>query len=365
VRSITNKKNKGFFNNRHIKKIFPCYLVILIILGTILSVGFLAKSATIGKLTGSGDETLISNDESSSTDTSLSSDNTQTSSDTSSSDTSSSDDISSTSSQSTSSDDTTKFSDSSTSYDDSTYSDNQNTSSIENTLNSSSLNFDMSDDIYVLNERIVPEDEIISLTEKNFGDISTNQEVELITENSLDIKTIKFTPSSDLNDVKVSIIKLKDKPEVIKKPEKKNITIYKYLDIKLTTNEEYVEDSEIRSLKFKFNVQHSWIEENNIDKLTVELLRFHDGEWQYLTTSYIDEDKAYLYYEAESLGCSTFAIVGSKVIEKQESNVNKEASIPWSIIIAVIISLSAILIGVLIKARYIYVDENSDEDKKE
>jgi PGF-pre-PGF domain-containing protein len=213
-----------------------------------------------------------------------------------------------------------------------------------------------------INERIVSSEEIVSITENKIGDISTQQLKKVTTGEATDIKSIEFTPSKNLENVKVKIINLKDKPEVISKPEKKNISIYRYLDIKITSNEEYVMESEINSLIFNFKVEYRWLEENKIYKYSIKLLRYHDGEWQNLSTELIQENKTYLFYAAESLGCSTFAIVGSKIVEKQESSRFEGAGIPWSIIFIVILLLSIVLVIVLIKARYIYVeDQNTDE----
>ena len=206
---------------------------------------------------------------------------------------------------------------------------------------------------YAPNERFVPTEEIVSITKNKLGDLSSGEEKEVKIEYFEDIDSVKLTPATNLEDVKVTIIKLKDKPEEIIDPPKKNISVYKYLDIKLIANDTYVEENNIKSLEFKFKVEKSWINNNKIDKATIRLIRYHDSEWQNLSTILNSENETYIYYTAVSPGFSTFAVVGSEVVERSESYTSEDMSIPWTIIIAFITSLTIILVVILFKARYI------------
>jgi PGF-pre-PGF domain-containing protein len=210
------------------------------------------------------------------------------------------------------------------------------------------------------NEELVRIEEIESMTENKLGDLITDKEKEVPLENSSDIDSIEFTPATNLEDVKVTVIKLKDKPEKIAEPAEKNISVYRYLDIKLTSVDEYVHEDNIKSLKFKIKVEQIWITDNNIDEGTILLMRYHDGEWQSLTTVFLSNDDTYLYYEAESPGCSTFAVVGSKVVENGEVFEANEPEIPWTFIIGFIIAAIVILLIFLFKARYIYLEESTE-----
>ena len=219
---------------------------------------------------------------------------------------------------------------------------------------------------YAPNERLVPVKEIVSMTEYEMENLSSEEEKEATLENSEEtsICSVDFTAATNLKKVNVTVIKLKDKPEEIIEPPKKNISVYKYLDIKLTADDEYVEEDNIKSLKFKFKVEQTWITDNNIDKVTIILIRYHDGEWQNLSTTLTSEDETYIYYEAESPGCSTFAVVGSKVVEKGEAFETDEPEIPWIVIIGFIIAAIVTLLIVLFKARYIYLGEDFKEGKE-
>ncbi|UCF49237.1 MAG: PGF-pre-PGF domain-containing protein [Thermoplasmatales archaeon] len=248
-------------------------------------------------------------------------------------------------------------------------SDSSDGSSIEDDLsNESSLdnliddkNDSLVDDnlTYAPNERNVSTDEIVSISENTLGDLSSGMETEVNIEYFEDIDSVTLTPATDLEEVKVTIIKLKDKPEEIIDPPKKDVSVYNYLDIKLVANDTYVEEDELESLEFKFKVEKSWIYNNKVDRSTIKLIRYHDGIWQNLSTTIISENESYIYYTSQSPGFSTFAVVGSKVVEKGESYSSDNVNIPWSIIIGFILLLTIMLIFILIKARYIYLKDES------
>lgn len=253
-------------------------------------------------------------------------------------------------------------------------SDLSDNSSWPNLLNNSSSEVDelKSDvlnniDTSISNERFVPLEEIESRVEKVFGNVTTGEK-SLVLLKSLDeetgIKEVQFTATRDLTNVKVTVIKLKCKPDNISLSLKKNESVYRYLDIKLTSSEEYVAEDDIEDMKFTFKVEKTWIAENNIDKETILLRRYHDGDWQNLSTTLLSENDTYIFFEAESLGCSTFAVVGSQLVEISEPYATKTPEIPWTVIIGVIASTTIILVTVLFKARYIYFEEGPDKARR-
>jgi len=201
------------------------------------------------------------------------------------------------------------------------------------------------------------------------GNISKGKKTEVISENykEIDVYSVSFTPSIDLKKVKLTVAKLKYKPEEIIEIPIKNNSVYAYLDIKLTADDVYIEEYELESMRFIFEVKRSWINENNIDKKTILLVRYHDTEWQNLTTTYLGENDTYVYYEAETPGLSTFAVVGSELIESSASYVEEAPEVPWILNMGIIASSSTMLFVVLFKARYIYLDEEDGikDSKKE
>jgi len=194
--------------------------------------------------------------------------------------------------------------------------------------------------------------------EKEIGNISVGEKVIVKSEKSeqISIDSLEFVPSTDLKKVKFSVAKLKDKPEEITEEPIVNGTIYVYLDIKLTSNDTYLHEEEFVSMKFKFKVEKTWIDENNIDKETVTLIRYHDG-WQHLTTIMLSEDDNYVYYESETPGLSTYTVVGTQIVEASPALIKEKTVIPITGWIAIISISSMVLIGVVYKLRFVYKSE--------
>jgi len=217
-----------------------------------------------------------------------------------------------------------------------------------------------------LNERNVSVEEIALKVEKQYDEVSTGK-ITLFnidkSNRSVGVEKVQLVSDRDLSNVRVTIIKLKQKPEDIPLKLNRNESVYSYLDIKFTENDEFIVDEDIETLNFTFNVNVSWIEEKNIDKSTIILIRYHDGEWLNLSTRLLSENETQITFIAETEGCSTFAVVGSTLVEISEPYVSDSPDVPWTIIIAITSSTTILLGFVLIKARYIYIGEESINSK--
>jgi len=364
VRRIFDTKNKHFTTKFPDKKLLICYIVIFLLLELLFIPIVVTSSSPVNgfdtnnSTTDSSSNSLATDDKSSdSSDGSIAADDKSTNSDGS----SLAVDDTSTSSGSNSYVVDDKSSDSSNgSFDiNDTSTESSDISYVYNKSNNFSTSPYLNINYNASNERTVSIEEIVSIAENNLGDITSGQEKEVTIEYYNDIDSVRFTAATNLKDASVTIIKLKDKPEEIIDPPKKNISVYKYLDIKLTANDSYVQEDDLKSLEFKFKVEKTWIKDYKIDKETIRLIRYHDGIWQNLSTTLVNENETYVYYSAESPGFSTFAVVGSKVVEKSESYDKDEIIIPWSIIFAFIIVLIVMLVIILFKARYIYLKEDN------
>lgn len=86
--------------------------------------------------------------------------------------------------------------------------------------------------------------------------------------------------------------------------------VYSFLDIE----KQNIEDDDIKSVKIKFEVEFSWVDDEEIDEDTIALYRYHDDKWTKLTTSELERDSDYIYFEAESPGLSIFAISGMGIV---------------------------------------------------
>jgi len=193
------------------------------------------------------------------------------------------------------------------------------------------------------------------------GNISEGNSTEIML-NSEDtgIVSIYFTPSEYLRNVKISVTKLRGRPNNIFEDPADHI--YRYLDMKMTADDEYIADDDIKPVEIKLKVQQSWITENNIDQSTISLVRYFNDVWYHLPTEQYIDDESDVYFSALTSGFSTFAVVGSQVVEVQPYETG--TSIPWMVIIGMIIAATVILLIFLFKAGYIYTDESSSGDSQ-
>ena len=143
-----------------------------------------------------------------------------------------------------------------------------------------------------------------------------------------------------------------------------NFTIYRYFDIDLTKNDTYVEEDDLETVKIRYKVNKSWIDKYDFTNTSdIYIYRYHNGKWQNLSNMNYDGNKTFSFYEAVSPGLSTFAVVGGKVIDNPKDEITKpKPGLPWIIIIGFIIAALVILVFVLFKSGYIYVEEKEIEE---
>ena len=201
----------------------------------------------------------------------------------------------------------------------------------------------------------------------SIGNISTDQTITIIApeitveetssaQPMTKIEKVEFTAKSSKNNVELSVKNLKEKPvEVIVDMSLSNESkIYEYLDIKLTSDEVYIGESGIKSMNFTFTVNKSWIDNNNIDKYTVTMMRYHNDTWQELNTTYLNETDNKMTFKAITPGLSIFAVVGDKVVEDSDDIIVETINLPWWMPATVIFASSATLGLVLFKKRFVY-----------
>jgi len=116
------------------------------------------------------------------------------------------------------------------------------------------------------------------------------------------INEIELKVKEKVQDVIVTIKELKKLPKKVPKPPG---SVYVCMEINVSVVPSNVEWGAI-----KFNVSKSWLVENNIDKSTVVLMRYVDGQWIPLDTKIVGEDNKYVYYIAKTPGFSIYAITG-------------------------------------------------------
>jgi PGF-pre-PGF domain-containing protein len=200
---------------------------------------------------------------------------------------------------------------------------------------------------------------IIEITvEKEIGNITLGEKVTVKPQksNETSIVGVEFVTSIDIENVKFTVATLNDKPVEITEEPKVNGIMYKYLDIKLTSNDIYLHEEEFETIKFEFKVEKTWIYDNNIDKNTITLIRYNNG-WKDLTTILLQEDDNFIYYEAETPGLSTYTVVGTQIVEASPSIIKEKVLMPLTGWIAIIAITTIILIMVIYKLGFIYKTE--------
>ena len=182
------------------------------------------------------------------------------------------------------------------------------------------------------------------------------------------INSIEIRPNKNYTNLRIEITDLGEEiSEDIEKPDPHKIEqivedinmtyiLYRYLNFAVISNYTYIED--IGDIKINFTVSLSWLKNNDMNISNVSMIRYYNNSWVKLNTSFIKEtedDK--LLFQSKTLGFSTFAVVGSKVVKKDEPlRPPDEPGIPWIVIIGLIISAIVIFIIVLFKAGYIYIE---------
>ena len=150
-----------------------------------------------------------------------------------------------------------------------------------------------------------------------------------ITDPEIGLKQINITVNNTAQKVTITVTKLDGKPasivhEIVGK-------VYKYIEI----NAVNLNETQIDNVKIKFEVNKSWINDNNIDPDTVALNRHRVNAWERLQTRKTGEDNDLVYYEAETPGFSTFAISGE---EKVETTTTTTTTIPITTTTPVVVS---------------------------
>ncbi len=144
------------------------------------------------------------------------------------------------------------------------------------------------------------------------------------------IREIELNVISTVENVKLSVQDLTFAPSDIEELE----NVYQYMNIQASN----LNEINLDSAEIKFRVEKSWLEENNFNKNNINLYRYYISKWKKLDTDYKIEDDSYYYYEAETPGFSTFAIVyleeelvEEQVIEDQEETVTEEQPLTFEL----------------------------------
>ncbi|MBI4175978.1 MAG: PGF-pre-PGF domain-containing protein, partial [Candidatus Aenigmarchaeota archaeon] len=152
---------------------------------------------------------------------------------------------------------------------------------------------------------------------KTFSKIDPGAAVSLsITKQGLDVSNIEISVTNAARSITIEVTKLAGEPATVTRTVESTgsgrpVKAYQFLEIKAKN----LQAAAGATAKIDFKVPiASWLQANNIDKTTVKLKRYVNGDWEALPTSLVSEDANYVYYKADSPGFSTFAITGEQVV---------------------------------------------------
>jgi PGF-pre-PGF domain-containing protein len=146
--------------------------------------------------------------------------------------------------------------------------------------------------------------------------IEKTADVTIETTEDLAIKEISIAVKNPVNNIRIRIKKLEQKPADVTV----NLTgkVYHYIEIEKTN----IRDEDINKTTIKFSVDKLWIRENKVNESTITLNRWNgiSNTWQKLPTRKIDEDQETIYFESETSKLSIFAITAmAPITEAQPS----------------------------------------------
>jgi PGF-pre-PGF domain-containing protein len=118
------------------------------------------------------------------------------------------------------------------------------------------------------------------------------------------LSSLGIIVNKEVSDVEITLSTLDEKPSDISKDI--NGTVKEYIQIE-TKN---IQDGDIDYAYVMFKVPPRWMDDNNINKTSIVINRYSNGEWNPLNTILDRESVEYAYYSAESPGLGIFGISG-------------------------------------------------------
>ena len=120
------------------------------------------------------------------------------------------------------------------------------------------------------------------------------------------VQSINLSANETVNNVTVVVAVADSKPDLVGRNVPSSKRVYAYVEIENNINES---DFQINAT-ITFTVSRSWLDSNRIDRDTVELLRFSNGRWMTLETSFVSQTGDVVTFSAVTPGFSVFAITG-------------------------------------------------------
>ncbi|MFH1066077.1 MAG: PGF-pre-PGF domain-containing protein, partial [Nanoarchaeota archaeon] len=157
----------------------------------------------------------------------------------------------------------------------------------------------------------------------------TNPAVISIANNEIPVTSVTIGVASEISQARIQVTALKEQPSSVTSV---GNAVYRYLEI--TTG---IQTKDIVNAEIVFNAPSSWLLENGILKDEIVLLRFNEGKWIEMPTSYLMAKDNLYYYSSSVGGFSVFAIsVKEKKEEPEEGKKEEQKEAPEVTAMAVV-----------------------------
>ena len=139
------------------------------------------------------------------------------------------------------------------------------------------------------------------------------------TDRTTPLKKLRFKPKNAIPCLAFHAEEFTDKPDTIVRAP--SGTTYKFLRFRFSSNSQYLDNDDIEfeeDVEITFDVERTWLAENNIDQNNVVLERYSETteEWTSLTTTLVDNNEELtIEYMALSPGFSYFVVSEEEVPE--------------------------------------------------
>ena len=126
--------------------------------------------------------------------------------------------------------------------------------------------------------------------------------IQKITDPEFGIRQINISVINPAQNVTITVTKLEGQPAEVTVTLSGNV--FQFIEV----DAENLPDTNIRAAEISFTVRKDWLAQNLASRDDVRLYRFHNGNWQELSTQVTGETDDEVEYSASTSGFSTFAI---------------------------------------------------------
>ncbi|HTY43879.1 MAG TPA: PGF-pre-PGF domain-containing protein, partial [Patescibacteria group bacterium] len=167
---------------------------------------------------------------------------------------------------------------------------------------------------------------------------------------SFGVSEMRINVSSEADNVQITLVKYNGVPDAVSVA--KNGSVFEYLQIQ---TQNLV--SHLNSATLKIEVNKTWISANSLSTDDIALFKYNEtsNNWYQLTTTFINEDDTYDYYNVELQNFSYFAIGQKQSTITQppatQGTTTKDFTWLWIVLVGVVGAAILIVAFILIKKR--------------